>query len=198
MINVELIDELAAELADPMTRTGLSAAVPPALSDQIVAAANEQIGRVLAAADALGLADLSDQTDYRHVAIAFLLAGQCHPCEHLRANRGDGTAQPAYATPALGELLCAECLQARMTAETEALLDLDTCCDICGHCDDDQLLWMSSMTLGPALITFGTCDRCADRYAMRPPVRVGRNESCPCGSGHKFKRCHGTPTRGTP
>jgi hypothetical protein len=23
------------------------------------------------------------------------------------------------------------------------------------------------------------------------PVRVGRNESCPCGSGKKFKHCHG-------
>ncbi len=25
--------------------------------------------------------------------------------------------------------------------------------------------------------------------------RVGRNEPCPCGSGRKHKRCHGTPTR---
>jgi uncharacterized protein len=24
-------------------------------------------------------------------------------------------------------------------------------------------------------------------------VRVGRNEPCPCGSGKKFKRCHGAP-----
>lgn len=26
------------------------------------------------------------------------------------------------------------------------------------------------------------------------PVRVGRNEACPCGSGFKYKRCHGQPT----
>lgn len=25
-------------------------------------------------------------------------------------------------------------------------------------------------------------------------VRVGRNEVCPCGSGVKYKRCHGAPT----
>ncbi|HKB31063.1 MAG TPA: SEC-C metal-binding domain-containing protein, partial [Streptosporangiaceae bacterium] len=24
-------------------------------------------------------------------------------------------------------------------------------------------------------------------------ARVGRNEPCPCGSGRKFKRCHGDP-----
>jgi uncharacterized protein YecA (UPF0149 family) len=24
--------------------------------------------------------------------------------------------------------------------------------------------------------------------------RPGRNERCPCGSGMKFKRCHGSPT----
>jgi uncharacterized protein YecA (UPF0149 family) len=25
----------------------------------------------------------------------------------------------------------------------------------------------------------------------RAPARVGRNESCPCGSGKKFKKCCG-------
>jgi preprotein translocase subunit SecA len=24
-------------------------------------------------------------------------------------------------------------------------------------------------------------------------ARVGRNDLCPCGSGRKFKRCHGDP-----
>lgn len=28
---------------------------------------------------------------------------------------------------------------------------------------------------------------------VRNPVRdVGRNDPCPCGSGRKFKKCHGT------
>ena len=31
-----------------------------------------------------------------------------------------------------------------------------------------------------------------DRYAKADAKR-GRNESCPCGSGRKWKKCHGTP-----
>lgn len=34
-----------------------------------------------------------------------------------------------------------------------------------------------------------------DPVPARPPVpvpRVGRNEPCPCGSGVKYKRCHGS------
>jgi len=26
---------------------------------------------------------------------------------------------------------------------------------------------------------------------VRPGHRIGRNDTCPCGSGKKFKRCHG-------
>jgi hypothetical protein len=28
-------------------------------------------------------------------------------------------------------------------------------------------------------------------YTVRQPAKVGRNESCPCGSGKKYKRCCG-------
>jgi len=28
---------------------------------------------------------------------------------------------------------------------------------------------------------------------MATRTRIGRNEACPCGSGDKFKRCHGRP-----
>ena len=36
----------------------------------------------------------------------------------------------------------------------------------------------------------------------RPPSvgtsqKVGRNDPCPCGSGKKYKRCHGAPTAGS-
>ena len=27
--------------------------------------------------------------------------------------------------------------------------------------------------------------------AEAPPEKVGRNDPCPCGSGKKFKKCHG-------
>ena len=28
-----------------------------------------------------------------------------------------------------------------------------------------------------------------------PPPKVGRNDPCPCGSGKKYKKCHGSPLR---
>jgi uncharacterized protein len=35
----------------------------------------------------------------------------------------------------------------------------------------------------------------ATGVVRREPNKVGRNEACPCGSGKKFKRCHGGPER---
>ena len=29
--------------------------------------------------------------------------------------------------------------------------------------------------------------------ALDPYANVGRNDACPCGSGRKYKRCHGDP-----
>jgi len=41
----------------------------------------------------------------------------------------------------------------------------------------------------------GEAETVADANSARPPAydgrRVGRNEPCPCGSGKKFKQCHG-------
>jgi hypothetical protein len=36
--------------------------------------------------------------------------------------------------------------------------------------------------------------RTDDSVPARRPVKVGRNEPCPCGSGRKWKRCCGAPT----
>jgi uncharacterized protein len=33
------------------------------------------------------------------------------------------------------------------------------------------------------------------REPVRTPPKVGRNDPCPCGSGKKFKQCHGSPGR---
>jgi preprotein translocase subunit SecA len=42
----------------------------------------------------------------------------------------------------------------------------------------------------------GATSAAASEAAVAPFVRtdrkVGRNEPCPCGSGRKFKHCHGT------
>jgi len=31
----------------------------------------------------------------------------------------------------------------------------------------------------------------ADALAANMPPKVGRNDPCPCGSGKKYKQCHG-------
>jgi uncharacterized protein len=33
------------------------------------------------------------------------------------------------------------------------------------------------------------------REPIRNPTKIGRNDPCPCGSGKKFKQCHGGPDR---
>ena len=38
-----------------------------------------------------------------------------------------------------------------------------------------------------------TCAWCAEKRTVRGDRgKIGRNEKCPCGSGRKYKRCHGT------
>jgi len=41
----------------------------------------------------------------------------------------------------------------------------------------------------------GTLPEVVRRQPIRNPAKVGRNERCPCGSGKKFKQCHGSPYR---
>ena len=41
----------------------------------------------------------------------------------------------------------------------------------------------------------GTLPNVVRREPVRNPHKVGRNELCPCGSGKKFKQCHGNPDR---
>jgi len=40
-------------------------------------------------------------------------------------------------------------------------------------------------------IAEGTLPEVVRRQPIRNPTKVGRNEPCPCGSGKKFKQCHG-------
>jgi preprotein translocase subunit SecA len=39
----------------------------------------------------------------------------------------------------------------------------------------------------------GQVEQRADRSDAGDFGRVGRNDVCPCGSGRKYKRCHGDP-----
>jgi uncharacterized protein YecA (UPF0149 family) len=37
----------------------------------------------------------------------------------------------------------------------------------------------------------------AEGRAEAGPEKIGRNAPCPCGSGLKYKKCHGQPDPGT-
>ena len=49
------------------------------------------------------------------------------------------------------------------------------------------------LVAGACLAETGNHVVCADRDPKNPASwgKVGRNEDCPCGSGKKFKHCHG-------
>jgi preprotein translocase subunit SecA len=51
---------------------------------------------------------------------------------------------------------------------------------------------MAPATLAPALVGNGNGAQ-VERKPNDPATwgKVGRNEACPCGSGKKFKHCHG-------
>jgi len=38
-----------------------------------------------------------------------------------------------------------------------------------------------------------TCAKCQESGRIKNTVgrKIGRNEKCPCGSGRKYKKCHG-------
>jgi uncharacterized protein len=44
-------------------------------------------------------------------------------------------------------------------------------------------------------IASGTSPDIVRREPIRNPAKLGRNEPCPCGSGQKFKQCHGSADR---
>lgn len=53
-------------------------------------------------------------------------------------------------------------------------------------------LWLAQRRTQAAA---GTGPEGARRQPARNPDKVGRNEPCPCGSGKKFKQCHGGADR---
>lgn len=40
-----------------------------------------------------------------------------------------------------------------------------------------------------------TCSDCHEWKMVKGTRKIGRNEKCPCGSGNKFKKCHGSGNR---
>src|SRR5579859_6215923 len=56
--------------------------------------------------------------------------------------------------------------------------------------EDDRVKRLSSRRNAPSR---GNGRASAAAQASRPssPARIGRNDPCPCGSGKKYKKCHG-------
>jgi preprotein translocase subunit SecA len=56
---------------------------------------------------------------------------------------------------------------------------------------------MAPATLAPTMVTAGNGNGGVVEAAARNPKdpttwgKIGRNEVCPCGSGKKYKHCHG-------
>jgi preprotein translocase subunit SecA len=58
---------------------------------------------------------------------------------------------------------------------------------------EDDLAMAEAPQLVPALAGNGGAQRALERDPNKPSSwgKIGRNETCPCGSGKKFKHCHG-------
>jgi preprotein translocase subunit SecA len=46
--------------------------------------------------------------------------------------------------------------------------------------------------LQQAKLAGGGAEQAPVQQVVRSSAKVGRNDPCPCGSGKKFKKCHGT------
>jgi hypothetical protein len=101
---------------------------------------------------------------------------------------------------------CAACVAVEIELHREQMPD-DDHCDVCEQPSDRLRPQMLSWG-GPAawLGTYHACPACMDLTLYAAPgdqrgafitanaaKRIGRNEPCPCGSGAKWKRCHGRP-----
>jgi hypothetical protein len=71
--------------------------------------------------------------------------------------------------------------------------------DVIGIHDDDNVVIPNDVTDPPVLRTLERIKERRKQLASREPLispaesqtKIGRNDACPCGSGKKFKKCHG-------
>jgi SEC-C motif len=96
-------------------------------------------------------------------------------------------------------VVCAECGPATSRRVREIGWQFQGSCDRCGAQSEHMTPVMG--TLGHLMVNGHVCDRCAaeDRrhaeQAAEEVAVVGRNQPCPCGSGRKYKHCHGSAQR---
>jgi hypothetical protein len=124
--------------------------------------------------------------------LAAFSAGVTHLCEHTQQIR------PMLLTCDPPALVCMQgaCLD-RADATRAALgFHWDNLCDACGRYTEMVTAHLSS--LGPLTISAHLCGTCVSAIkdnaiqAADHIQAVGRKSPCPCGSGRRFKRCHGS------
>jgi preprotein translocase subunit SecA len=92
-----------------------------------------------------------------------------------------------------GQLMRVEIVQQPPEGEAEQLPYMEAH-HVDANTGEDEL---APATLAPTMITAGHGNGAAAQAVARNPKdpttwgKVGRNEACPCGSGKKFKHCHG-------
>lgn len=64
--------------------------------------------------------------------------------------------------------------------------------ELAGTVQQIHALWLEQRSTP---LAGGTVPNVVRREPARNPNKVGRNEPCPCGSGKKYKQCHGSPDR---
>lgn len=122
-------------------------------------------------------------------------------CEHRPmfnpADAFDGP--PIVVSATLRTIDCGDCYIERVQtagAELEAVLNQDVWCDLCGA-DTGFAVEHGGGTsghgrnVGRYQLEIWTCADCEQLLPAPAAGRVPRNAPCPCGSGRKYKRCHG-------
>jgi SEC-C motif len=118
-------------------------------------------------------------------------------CEHAPSIEDPGR---KFIDATMRTLSCDACTvnAFELDPDAERLMNQDVWCDLCGvdtgrPVDQGGGTSGHVRTYGKFLLRIWTCIDC-ERYltaGVDQITRVPRNAPCPCGSGRKFKRCHG-------
>ena len=122
-------------------------------------------------------------------------------CEHIARNPMIVMTERTTVHVGLRQWICERCYPKLIAMEKahRAEIDADKACDVCGQ-ESDLFMPYIIPVKGTILISFhvGTC--CEELLTYIKPdaeyTKTPRNAPCPCGSGQKFKYCHGSPNIG--
>lgn len=119
--------------------------------------------------------------------LAAFSAGVTHLCEHTQQIR------PLLLSCDPPSLVCMQpsCMAKVDENAKAAGFNWDHHCDGCGR--PAEVVFPYLTTFGPLSISGHLCERCKRGMTQSSVTvsAVGRKAACPCGSGRRFKRCHG-------